>query len=87
MRALIDQCINWKPISSKLKDAGIVSCKILNMNTIGGDRKKRAGASSKSMTVGGTFKNASAAANISESSKALSEEVASAIIGSGEFSN
>ena len=57
------------------------------MNTIGGDRKKRAGASSKSMTVGGTFRNASAAANISESSKALSEEVASAIIGSGEFSN
>lgn len=57
------------------------------MNTIGGDRKKRAGANSKSMTVGGTFKNASAAANISESSKALSEEVASAIIGSGEFSN
>ena len=52
------------------------------MNTIGGDRKKRAGASSKSMTVGGTFKNASAAANISESSKALSEEVATAIIGS-----
>ena len=46
--------------------------------------KKRAGASSKSMT-GGTFKNASAAANISESSKALSEEVASAIIGSGWF--
>ena len=76
-----------EPIYSKLKDAGIVSCKILNMNTIGGDRKKRAGASSKSMTVGGTFKNASAAANISESSKALSEEVASAIIGSGEFSN
>ena len=52
------------------------------MNTIGGDRKKRAGASSKSMTVGGTFKNASAAANISVSSKALSEEVATAIIGS-----
>lgn len=66
------------------KDRGLISCKILNQAEIAptGSNRYRRGRSSKSMTVGATFKNKSAADDSGEHVGQMASAVANQVVGS-----